>query len=127
MLLDNDRVLAWLKGRLADRDGASAMGDHLACGNPGAPRQVVRYDVGGWISGPSLPHGIEPLPADLVEPGDVLALDDGTRAEVTDVGFGFYYLAEGRGQGVAIGWRAGPSSGLMFRKGSDVLNRVAGG
>jgi len=90
-----------------------------------ARREVVRIDQGGWISGPSLPQGTEPVPAGEVEPGDVLLLDDGTRAEVTDTAFGFYHFAAGHEHGVALGWRSGSSSGLLFRKAGDILLRVA--
>lgn len=87
-------------------------------------RRPTAPDLGGWISSPSLPCATEPVAAELVEPGDVLALDDGTRAQVTDVRFGFYYVPEGRGQGVAIGWKAGTSSGLLLRSYS-LLSGVA--
>jgi hypothetical protein len=43
------------------------------------------------------------------------------RAEVTDVRHGRSF-PEGRGHGVAIGWRSGSSSGLLFRKASDILD-----
>jgi hypothetical protein len=55
-----------------------------------------------------------------------LLVDDGTRAEVTDIRYGFYRFPAGRGQGVAIGWRSGASSRLLFRKGSDILDRLPG-
>jgi hypothetical protein len=48
------------------------------------------------------------------------------RAEVTDIRYGFYRFPAGRGQGVAIGWRSGASSGPLFRKGSDILDRLPG-
>jgi hypothetical protein len=93
---------------------------------PCTAREVVRRDQGGWISGPSLPPGTEPVPAGEVEPGDVLLLDDGTRAVITDLGEGYYHLPGGRALGVALGWRSGTSSGLLFRKAGDILLRVAG-
>jgi hypothetical protein len=56
--------------------------------------------------------------------GDVLIID-GTRAEVTDVRTGDYWLNTGHhGPGVALGWRSGTSSGVMFRAADDVLSRV---
>ena len=73
-----------------------------------------------------MPDGIEPIPAEDIEPGDVLLLDDGTRAEVTDIAFGYYWLAGGHEQGVALGWRSGSSSGLLFRRAADIVRRVAG-
>lgn len=97
---------------------------NLPANSPTGKPQIIRHDWGGWISGPCLPGGIEPVAAELVEPGDVLLFEDGTEAEVTDVRPGFYYLPDGRGQGTAIGWRAGTASGLMFRKTGDVINRV---
>jgi hypothetical protein len=102
------------------------MSDHPAPNPPRARREVVRYDLGGWISGPSITPSTEPVPAEEVEEGDVLLLDDGTHAEVTDTAFGFYWLADGHEPGVAIGWRSGSSSGLMFRRAADILLRAAG-
>ncbi len=99
------------------------MNDDPAGEHPGAPPEVIRHDIGGWVSGPSLTP--EPVPADRVGAGDVLVLDDGTCAEVTGVRSGFYQFPEGRGQGVAIGWKSGPvASGVMFRKASDTLQRA---
>jgi len=86
--------------------------------------EVVRIDHGGWISGPSA--DAEPVEAGQVRPGDVLVLDDGTRAEVTDVRHGDYWLNTGcHGRGVAIGWRSGSSSGVLFRQASELLPRLA--
>jgi hypothetical protein len=87
--------------------------------------EVVHVDHGGWISGPSA--SIEPVPADQIEQGDFLQLEDGTRAEVTDVRYGYYWLPGGRQQGVSIGWKLGNSSGLLFRKASDTVKRLANG
>jgi hypothetical protein len=84
--------------------------------------ETVRQDHGGWISGPSA----ETVAAEHVEVGDVLLLDGGIRAEVTDVQFGFYYFAEGREMGVAIGWTAGTSSGMLFRRATELLTRADG-
>jgi hypothetical protein len=84
--------------------------------------ELVFRDVGGWISGPSL--STETAKAEDVEAGDVLLLDDYTCAEVTDNSQCFYWFPDGHGPGVAIGWRSGNSSGLLFRKASDTLHRL---
>jgi len=90
-----------------------------------AAHELVRADVGGWISGPAV-DGTEAVPADSVRVGDVLILGDGARAEVTDLRRGDYWLNSGRhGPGVAIGWRSGSASGVMFREASEVLLRLA--
>ena len=86
---------------------------------PPQPCEVVRHDEGGWISGPSITT--EPVAAEQVEPGDILLLDDCTRAEVTDTAFGFYHLPDGHQQGLALGWQCGTASGLLFRKADDIL------
>jgi hypothetical protein len=66
--------------------------------------------------------------AEDIEEGDRLLLDDGTIAEVADVRIGIYHFPEGRAQGVAIGWKSGRrASGLLFRRASDLLNRVSDG
>jgi hypothetical protein len=97
------------------------MNDHPANPQPG---EVVRTDPGGWIPCPSI--SAEPVPAEQVRAGDKLLLNDGIRAEVTDVRHGCYWFADGRGQGVAIGWRSGGrTSGLLFRRTSDLLTRLA--
>ncbi len=100
------------------------MNDHSAPRPTCAPGEPVRYDRGGWISGPSA-DVIEPIAARDLQPDDVLMLDDGTRATVTDTQHSLYWFPEGRAPGIAIGWRAGSSSGLLFRRGSDLLERVA--
>ena len=85
--------------------------------------EIIRHDAGGWISGPSV--SAEPVAAQDVGTGDRILLDDGRTAEVTDVSTGDYYFAQGRGPGVALGWKAGSTtSGMMLRRGSDVLQRV---
>jgi len=98
----------------------SAMTDHPAQ-PPGAAREVVRCDAGGWISGPSFSS--DPVVAGHVMAGDVLLID-GTRAEVTDVRRGEYRLESGHAPGVALGWRSGSSSGVMFRDAADLLDRI---
>jgi len=59
--------------------------------------------------------------------GDVLVLGDGTRAEITDIRHGVYWLAPGREPGIALGWRSGTSSGLLFRRAADIVHRAARG
>src|SRR5260221_14202325 len=86
------------------------------------PREVVRHDQGGWISGPSI--STENVLAQDVETGDRLVYD-GRVVEISDIHEGFYYLRDGREQGLAIGWKAGNSSGLLFRHASDLLQRVS--
>jgi len=76
-------------------------------------------DAAGRISG-----AVVPVAAEHIRVGDVLILDDGGRGEVTDVLFGQYWLRSGRGDGVALGWRSGSSSGVMFRHRSDLLLRL---
>ena len=97
------------------------MNDHPA---PQQPQGTVRRDIGGWISGPSL--RTELVAAESVRAGDVLLLDDGTRAEITDIRHGFYWLETGHEPGIALGWKSGTSSGMLFRKASDILQRAAG-
>lgn len=95
--------------------------------DPTNPGPNVRLDRGGWISGPCLdmPERTEPVAAGDVLIGDVLIID-GTEAEVTDIRQGDYWLATGKhGPGVAIGWRSGSSSGVMFRSADDTLQRLA--
>jgi hypothetical protein len=53
---------------------------------------------------------------------DILLLGDGTtRAEVTDIRHGLYRFQAGLEPGIAIGWRFESSSGLLFRKASDLV------
>jgi hypothetical protein len=82
--------------------------------------EVVGQDQGGWISGPSI--STEQILAQDVETGDRLVYD-GRVIEISDVNRGFYYLRDGREQGLAIGWKSGNSSGLLFRHVSDLLER----
>jgi hypothetical protein len=83
--------------------------------------EEVRQDIGGWISGAAI--STENVLAEDVEPGDKL-LYDGRIVEVTDTRLGFYRFPEGRLPGTSIGWKAGNSSGLLFRRASDLLERV---
>ncbi len=70
--------------------------------------------------------GAESVNAADLAAGDVVLLDDGTRAEITDIRSGDYWLATGdHGAGVALGWQSGSSSGVMFRSGDDVLQRIS--
>jgi hypothetical protein len=89
------------------------------------PAQPGRGEIGrggaaGRISGATA----VPVAAEHVRVGDVLILDDGACAGVTDVRFGQYWLRSGCGDGVALGWRSGSSSGVMFRRRSDLLLRL---
>jgi hypothetical protein len=60
-----------------------------------------------------------------VETGDRLVYDNRV-IEVTDFAAGYYWFPppDGHSPGVAIGWKAGNSSGLLFRHGSDLMERV---
>ncbi len=133
------------------------MGNHPPPQPPRAPREVIRRDVGSWISGPSRPlcarcgdpkpddgnlmhseceeaetaealaalRGTEPVRAEHVMAGDTVLID-GTEAEITDVRHGDYWLTTGQhGPGVALGWRCGSSSGIMFRRADDTLDRIS--
>ena len=69
----------------------------------------------------------EPVAVEHVRAGDVVLLDDGTLAVIDSVRFGSYWLDSGRQEpAVALGWQAGTSSGVMFRRCSDILQRVGG-
>jgi hypothetical protein len=96
------------------------MNDHPA---PQQPAEVVRVDQGGWISGPSLIT--EPVTTADVRIGDRL-LYDAAVVTVTDIRDGLFWLETGHEPGIALGWRSGSASGLIFRKASDLLDRVAG-
>lgn len=84
--------------------------------------EEVRSEQGGWISGPSV--NVENVLAEDIEPGHNL-LYDGRIVEVTDIRLGYYRFPEGRMPGVSVGWKAGSASGLLFRRASDLLERVA--
>jgi hypothetical protein len=85
--------------------------------------EEVRQDIGGWISGPSITT--EQVQAQDLGTGDRLVYD-GRVIEIIDIHHGLYYLRDGREQGVAIGWKSGTrTSGMLFRRASDVLARVA--
>ena len=94
------------------------MSDHPA---PQQPPEVVRQDLGGWISGPSL--NSEPVSTADVRIGDRL-LYDAAVVTVTDIRDGFFWLETGHEPGIALGWRSGSASGLIFRKATDLMERV---
>ncbi len=94
------------------------MSDHDA---QSEPREVVRHDHGGWISGPSL--STEPVSTADVRVGDRL-LHDAAVVTVTDIRDGFFWLETGHEPGIALGWRSGSASGLIFRKAGDLIERV---
>ncbi len=83
--------------------------------------EIIGQDQGGWISGPSI--STEQVLAQDVEAGDKL-LYEGRVVEVTDTRYGFYRFPEGRLPGTSVGWKAGSSSGLLFRRASDLLERI---
>jgi hypothetical protein len=69
----------------------------------------------------------EQVPAEHLQAGDRLILDDDLIVGVDSVRHGWYWFAEGHEPGVAVGWKAvtGQSSGVLFSRGSDVLARIA--
>ena len=87
----------------------------------------VRHDAGGWISGSAVTA--EPVPAGEIRPGDVIVLDDFSRAQITDVRHGVFWLDDGHNPGVALGWRslAGNASGVLFCRADDMLARTPEG
>ena len=74
-----------------------------------------------WISGPSL--NSEPVSTADVRIGDRL-LYDAAVVTVTDIRDGFFWLETGQEPGIALGWRSGSASGLIFRKATDLMERV---
>jgi hypothetical protein len=95
------------------------MSDHDARSEP---REEVRTDAGAWISGPSL--NTEPVAAAHVIAGDKLFYD-GTVVTVTDNRASRFWLGLDLCDGLAIDWEAGNRLGRMFRRASDVLDRLA--
>src|SRR5258708_26302071 len=95
---------------------------------PCPPHKDVRHDIGAWISGPGIvtePVAVRDLHAD-----DALVLDDGTVAEVDVIWFGDVRLpGRGQGPGARIWWkqRGGTASGVMVRRESDTVTRLAEG
>ncbi len=72
----------------------------------------------------STPGGCTPITAGEVGCGDVLAYD-GREVEVTARPRpGSYWFGAERAEGVAIDWRGGSASGVMFRRGAETLYRV---
>jgi hypothetical protein len=97
--------------------------DHIPA--PWCPRnEVVLPDAGGWLSGPSITA--ETVTAEAITAGDRLVLDDGTIGEVDDIRHGWYWLDDGHGPGIALGWRSlnGKASGVLFRSADDELCRI---
>ena len=74
---------------------------------------------------PAVPPRAETVPAERIGRGDVLMLDDGVLAEITDLRVGDYWMSDGQA-GLDLGWRAvaGSASGVLFRPRSAVLCRV---
>ena len=61
------------------------------------------------------------MPATQIRAGDIVLLDDGTTAAVTDVRAGEFWMRAGCASGVAIGWRSGTASGVLFREPAEAL------
>lgn len=78
----------------------------LHADSPRVPRE-------GWSPGSSA-ITVE-VPAGQVRAGDVVLLEDGREATVTDTRRGTFWMATGLGDGVAIGWKSGTASGVWFR------------
>ncbi len=97
------------------------MNDHPADEHPGAPPEVIRRDIGGWVSGPSVTT--EPVPAGQIGAGDVL-LHDGTAVTVTATRASRYWFGPELCDGLAIDWESGSRLGRMFRRATDMLDRV---
>jgi hypothetical protein len=92
----------------ACQQGVHCFGLRCTCCNPG-------------------PEHTEPVTAGDLSAGDVVVFDDGTEAEITDTRTGDYWLNDGtHAPGVALGWKSGTSSGVMFRQADDVLVRLTG-
>jgi len=64
------------------------------------------------------------VPASQIRAGDVLLLDDGSAATVTDVRGGQFWMPAGRADGVAIGWKAGTALGVLLRQAGQTLHRL---
>ena len=54
--------------------------------------------------------------ASEIRVGDVLLLDDGRAVTVTGMKRGALWMRSGRGDGVALGWKADTASGVLFRE-----------
>ena len=104
------------------------MSNHGAQPPPSARPEIIRHDVGGWISGPSadIPERAEPVPAVEVRRGDVLAYD-GRELLVTGAN-GAWYVEDGAPvAGIAIDTRAGSQRWTLYRRGTDLLHRIRQG
>jgi hypothetical protein len=86
------------------------------------PSETVRTDAGGWISGPSL--DTQPVPADQIEAGDKL-LYAGMQVTVTSVRPSRFWHGTELTEGIAIDWSVGNRLGRIFRRASEVLDRLA--
>jgi hypothetical protein len=100
------------------------MSKHPATPRESAPREIVTYDIGGWISGGCA--DVEPVTAENVRTGDIVIISDAF-CEVTDRRDGFWHFEDGSGFGIALGWKSiqGTASGVAFRHEGDELQRVA--
>ena len=90
----------------------------------GAPREVIRADYGGWISGPSI--STETVAADRVAVGDVLDID-GVAGRVTGRRCGDFRIGGTLQPGIALDWHqvnGAASGGTLFRRPGDVLGRL---
>ena len=88
--------------------------------NPGQ----VRHDIGGWLSGPCATP--EPTAARDIVPGDVLAYE-GLVVTVTKTGATVKRSGAEMAHGVNIDWQAGNKGGRMFRRDTEMLDRLARG
>lgn len=90
----------------------------------GKPADLIRHDLGGWIS-----RSIDQHQARHRRPSRGKRRAHRRRHRGRGRGRSGTFsttLSDGRGQSVAIGWRAGSSRGLPFRKTGHLRNRVAG-
>src|SRR5262245_23005201 len=97
---------------------------HPAPEQRNASGEVIRHDIGGWISGPSA-DGAEPVPADDVHPGDLLLIT-GIEAHVTARRGGRYWIDGELTWGFALDWEAGSSRATLFRRLDDLVDRIGG-
>jgi hypothetical protein len=66
----------------------------------------------------------EQITARQIRAGDIL-IQDGRQIEITAVPRpGVYWFGAGRREGLAIDWRAGTASGILFRRGDETVRRV---
>src|SRR5229473_516060 len=109
------------------------MTHHPSQDTPNPAGEVVRHDLGGWISGPCLDddtiaavaalRGTEAVTADDLNVGDIIVITN-VEATITHIEIGQHRV---RGALVhsayALDWREldGSARGVMFRRGSDTL------